>query len=94
MDVMAEGEIWGANKKALLNYVSNGKDLKLVWERGVKTDKVIKLLAPVRNLGTEESISFSFGGNQRKFYVLNIANKDISEFQERILILPDSLPSL
>src|ERR1043166_8440882 len=89
--VMTDSEVWHASKKALRNYTPNDKDLKLVWERGVKTDKIIHLLAPVRNLGIEESISFSFDGRERKFYVLNIASKDISEFQERIQTLPDSL---
>lgn len=94
MYVMTDHEVWKANKKALVGYVPSGKDLKLIWEMGVKTNKLMKVLAPVRNLGTEDSLSFSFGGKERKFYVLNIANKDIPQFQERLQALPDSLPSL
>ena len=39
-------------------------------------------------VGTEESISFSFGGRLRTFYVLNIPNKNIRQFQERVKVLP------
>ena len=92
--VMTDGEVWKANKKTLVGYVPRGKDLKLIWEKGAKADKVIKMLAPVRNLGTEDSISFWFGGKERKFYVLNIASKDIFQFQERIQQLADPLSSL
>src|SRR5205823_2757379 len=41
-----------------------------------------------RELGTEDSISFSFGGKVRTFYVLNIPNKNIRQFQERVNVLP------
>ena len=40
----------------------NGKDLKLIWESGPKTEKIIERLRPLRDLATEESVSFSFGG--------------------------------
>jgi hypothetical protein len=45
----------------------------------------------LRNLGTEESISYSFGGKERKFYVFNIASENIRQFQEGVRALPDSL---
>ena len=90
---MAEGEVWGANKKALLNYVSNGKDLKLIWETGHPgTEKIIRIFQSLRDLETEDSLSFSFGGRARAFYVLNIPYKNIRQFQERVRALPDSLP--
>jgi DNA-binding beta-propeller fold protein YncE len=42
----------------------------------------------VRDLGTEDSLSFSFGGTMRRFYVLNIPNKNIHEFQDRVSAFP------
>jgi DNA-binding beta-propeller fold protein YncE len=36
----------------------------------------------------EDSISFSFGGRLRTFYVLNIPNKNIRQFQRRVRALP------
>jgi DNA-binding beta-propeller fold protein YncE len=42
----------------------------------------------LRDLGTEDSLSFSFGGRLRTFYVLNIGNKNIRQFQERVSALP------
>ena len=90
--VMDEPKIWSANKKALVDYVPSDKDLKLIWERHPKTDRIIKMFEEFRNLGTEESISYSFGGRERKSHVLNIGNKNICQFQERVGTLPDSLP--
>jgi hypothetical protein len=90
--VLDERGIWSANKKALVDYVPSGKDLKLIWERHPKTDGITKMFEQFRNLGTDESISYSFAGKERKFYVLNIGNKNISQFQERVRTLPDSLP--
>jgi hypothetical protein len=89
--VMDEREIWSANKKALVHYVPRGKDLKLIWERHPKTDRIIKMFEQLPNLGAEESISYSFGGREKKFYVLNIGSQDIRQFQERVRALPDSL---
>jgi hypothetical protein len=92
MLVMTGQDVWSDNKKAIANYVPNGKDLKLIWERGPTVEKMIEMLRPLRDLATEESISFSFGGRLRTFYVLNVGNKNISRFQERVRALPDSLP--
>ena len=51
------------------------------------------MFEPLLNLGTQGTISYSFGGIERKFYVLNIDNKNIAQFQERVRTLPDSLKS-
>ena len=90
-NVMNEREIWSANKKALLAYVPGVKDLKLIWERDPKTDRITKLFDQFLDLGTEESISYSFSGREKKFYVLNIGSQHIRQFQERVRTLPDSL---
>ena len=92
MFVMTGQDIWSHNKKAIANYAPNGKDLKLIWESGPRAEKIIEILRPLRDLATEESISFSFGGRLRTFYVLNVGNKNISQFQERVRALPASLP--
>jgi hypothetical protein len=90
--VMNEREIWSANKKALVGYVPSGKDLKLIWERNPKTDRITKVYEQFRTLGTEESISYSFAGRETKFYVLNIGSRNIPQFQELVRDLPESLP--
>ena len=92
MFVMTGQDIWSHNKKAIANYVPNGKDLKLIWESGPTAEKIIEILRPLRDLATEESVSFSFGGRVRTFYVLNIASNNILQFQERVRTLPDSVP--
>ena len=93
MFVMTGQEIWSHNKKAIANYVPNGKDLKLIWETGGSgTESIIRMFQSLRDLGTEDSLSFSFGGRARAFYVLNIPYKNIRQFQERVRALPDSFP--
>jgi DNA-binding beta-propeller fold protein YncE len=86
--VMTEQDVWNANKKAILTYAPTDKDLKLVWERDPKTERIIRMFQSLRALGTEDSISFSFGGRLRTFYVLNIPNKNIRQFQQRVRALP------
>ena len=50
----------------------------------------------LRALGTEDAISFTSGGGLRTFYVLNIPNKNIHQFQRRVRTFPptplDKLP--
>ena len=86
--VMTQQDVWSRNKKAILDYVPGGKDLKLIWERDPATERIITILQPLRDLGTEDSLSFSFGGRLRTFYVLNIPNKNIRPFQDRVKALP------
>jgi hypothetical protein len=88
--VMNERDVWNANKRAILNYVPADKNLKLIWERDPKTERIIKMFQPFRDLGSEDSISFSFAGRARMFYVLNITNHNIRELQERVRALPVS----
>ena len=88
--VMTEQEVWNANKSAILNHVPTDKDLKLIWERDPKTERIIRMFQPFRDLGTEDSISFIFAGRARMFYVLNIPNQNIRELQERVRALPVS----
>jgi DNA-binding beta-propeller fold protein YncE len=42
----------------------------------------------LRDLATEDSISFSFGGRVRTFYVLNIPNRNIQQFQQGVSEFP------
>ena len=86
--VMTEQDVWNANKRAVLGYVPGSKDLKLIWENNPKTQRIIRMFQSLRELGTEGSISFSFGRRVRTFYVLNIPNKNIRQFQERVNVLP------
>ena len=88
--VMTEQEVWNANKRAILNYVPADKNLKLIWERDPKTQRIIKMFQPFRDLGNEDSISFTFGGKTRMFYVLNITSHNIRQLQERVGALPVS----
>ena len=92
MFVMTGTDIWSHNKKAIANYAPNGKDLKLIWESGLKTRRIIAMFRPLGDLVTADSVSFSFGGRVRTFYVLNIPYKDIRQFQERVRALPDLVP--
>ena len=77
---------------AIFTYVPSNKDLKLIWESGPTTGRILEMLRPLRDLATEESISFSFAGRIRTFNVLNIPYRNIRQFQERVRALPDSLP--
>jgi hypothetical protein len=88
--VMTERDVWNANKKTITNYVPGTKDLKLIWERDPKTQRIIRMFQPLRDLGTEQSISFSFAGRTRTFYVLDIGHKNIRQFQERVRTLPNT----
>ena len=86
--VMSEQDVWNANKKAIGSYALSNKDLKLIWERDPKTERIIRIFQSLRDLGIEDSISFSFGGRLRTFYVLNIPNKNIQQFQQGVSAFP------
>jgi hypothetical protein len=87
-NLMSEREIWNANRSALARYTPSGKDLKLVWEMDPKINRILKSLQSLQDLTTHESLSYSFAGQQRTFYVLNIRANDIRAFQERVRALP------
>jgi DNA-binding beta-propeller fold protein YncE len=86
--VMTEQDVWNANKRAILSYVPRKKDLKLIWERDPKTERIITRFQSLREPGTEDSIWFSFGGRTRTFYVLNIPNSKVRQFQKRVKAFP------
>jgi DNA-binding beta-propeller fold protein YncE len=86
--VMTEQDVWNANKKAISTYVPTNKNLKLIWERAPKTERIIRVFQSLRDLGTEDSLSFSFGGRARTFYVLNIPSENIPQFQQRVSTFP------
>jgi SMP-30/Gluconolactonase/LRE-like region/NHL repeat len=86
--VMPEQEVWNANKRTILKYIPTKKDLKLIWESDPQTQRIIRMFQSLRSLGTEDSISFTLGGGVRSFYVLNIPNKNIHQFQQRVGALP------
>jgi hypothetical protein len=92
MIAMTLQDVWSHNKKAILDYVPQGNDLKLIWESEPKTERIIERLRPLSDLATEASMSFSFGGRRRTFNVLNISSNNILQFQERVRTLPDSVP--
>ena len=41
--VMSEQDVWNANKRAIASYAPSNKDLKLIWERDPKTERIIKM---------------------------------------------------
>ena len=86
--VQTELDVWNANKSTIASYVQSNKDLKLIWERHPKTERIINKFRSLRDLGTEDSLSFSFGGRVRTFYVLNIPNKNIKPFQQGVAAFP------
>jgi DNA-binding beta-propeller fold protein YncE len=86
--VLSEREIWNANKRAILSYTPGHKDLKLIWERDPKTERIISAFQSVRDLGNEDSLSFSTDHKTRRFHVLNIPNKNIREFRNRVAAFP------
>jgi DNA-binding beta-propeller fold protein YncE len=86
--VMTEQDVWNANKNAILTYALTNKDLKLIWERDPKTERIIRMFQSLRDLGTEDSISLAFGGRLRTFYVLNIPAENIPQFQQRVSAFP------
>jgi DNA-binding beta-propeller fold protein YncE len=86
--LLSEQDIWNANKRAILSHVLGNKALKLIWERRPKTERIINMFQSLRNLGTEDSISYSFGGRVRTFYVLKIPNKNLQQFQQDVGTFP------
>jgi DNA-binding beta-propeller fold protein YncE len=82
--VMTEQDVWNANKKAIASYAPSNKDLKLIWERDPQTERIIRIFQSLRDFGKEDSLSFSFGGRVRTFYVLNISSENIPQFQQRV----------
>ena len=90
--VMGLQNVWSCNKKAILAYVPYGKNLKLIWQTDPKTETIIAKFRPLGDLATADSMSFSFDGTKMTFKVLNIASKNIQQFQERVRALPDLVP--
>jgi hypothetical protein len=90
--IQTENQVWLANKNTVINYVPTGKDLKLLWERHPKTERIVSMFRHFRDLGKEESLSFSFVGQDKNFYVLTFQNSNIPELQERVRALPEVLP--
>ena len=88
--VLTEQDVWNANKRAIASYAPSNKDLKLIWERDPKTERIIRMFHSLRDLGTEDSISYSFEGRVRTFYVLNIPNKNIQQFQQGVSAFPET----
>jgi hypothetical protein len=88
VSIMTQQDVWAHNRRAILDYVPKGKDLKLIWENDPKTRRIITMFRPLSDLATLDSISFSFGGGV-VFYVLNIPYKNIRQFQEGVRALPD-----
>jgi DNA-binding beta-propeller fold protein YncE len=86
--VMSEQDVWNANKRAIASYAPSNKDLKLIWERHPKTERIIRAYQSLRGLGAEDFISYTFSGSVRSFYVLNIPKKNIGQFQRRVRALP------
>jgi DNA-binding beta-propeller fold protein YncE len=86
--IMTEQDVWNANKRSIVTYAPSPKDLKLIWERDPKTERIIRMFQSVGDLGTEDSLSLSFGGRMRRFYVLNIPNTKIRQLQERVRSFP------
>ena len=86
--VLSEQDVWNANKRTIASYAPGNKDLQLIWERHPKTERIINIFQSLRDLGTEDSISYSFGGRVRTFYILNIPNKNIQQFQQGVGTFP------
>ena len=86
--VMTEQDVWNANKKAIASYASANRDLKVIWEKDPKTERIIRMFQSLRDFGTEDSLSFSFGGRVRTFYVLTISSENIPQFQQRVGAFP------
>ena len=90
--VMTEQDVWSHNRMAIVDYVPKGKDLKLIWESDPKTERISAKFQALGDLATADSMWFSFGGTKITFNVLNIASKNIQQFQERVRALPDIAP--
>jgi DNA-binding beta-propeller fold protein YncE len=86
--VMSEQDVWNHNKQAVSTYVPTNKHLKLIWERKPKTERIIRMFQSLRDFGTEDSLSFSFGGSTRTFYVLDIPSENIPQFQQIVSAFP------
>ena len=64
------------------------KDLKLIWERDPKTERIIRVSNRSATLERRTHFRFLLADRLRTFYVLNIPNKNIREFQQRVSALP------
>jgi len=90
--LQSEQQIWTANKKVITGYHPVGKDLKLVWERNPKTDRIINLFEGSRDIGRVESLTMFFEGKGTIFHVFNVQSVNIGKLQERVWAMPDVLP--
>src|SRR5947207_12976141 len=90
--IMTQQDVWSHNKRAIVDYVPKGKDLKLIWESDPKTQRIIRMFHTLRDLGTADSILFLFGGRASTFYVMNITIKNIHQVHDRVRALPPTPP--
>ena len=48
--IMTHDDVWGHNKRAIVNYLPKEKDLKLIWESDPKVDRISTVLGSLRGL--------------------------------------------
>ncbi len=89
--VLPEQQVWNTNKNTLVTYMATGKDLKIIWEQSPTTQRIINMFKSLKDLGTEDSLSYSFAGKVKSFYVLNIGKGNIDRLKERVRALPDNI---
>lgn len=73
-----------ANKNAIEQYSKNNKDLKLIWEKAFMTEYVIDMFKQFNYLGSDERKTINFNGRTAELYILNISNKNIDTFKEKV----------
>ncbi len=81
-NLMDEGKILTVNKRAIQNYPSRNKDLKLVWEVNEKTERIVKAFQLGKQWGDDQVLRFNYAGYGFELYILNIKNANIQKFQE------------
>ncbi len=86
-NILSEDDILNANMNAIQAYVKTSKNLKLVWEITAKTQSIIEKFKEFAYMGSDETITSQHEGVPFSLYILNIDNKNIDLFKNKIMYL-------
>lgn len=77
-------DLLDANKRAIAEYGKNTRDLKLIWEVSFSIKPLIDRFKQFEYLGSGERKTINYYNTTSELYILNIDNKNIDIFKEKV----------
>lgn len=87
--LMSQQELFLFNKRAVLEYQSQGKDLKLIWERTEKSTHIRDIFKTIAQRATLQTLAYDIDGNHITLDILTIPSNSIDAFKTEVQSLPE-----